>query len=208
MLETSVGSPPGGRKSRHSFLTCAWAALRCPHLRQTHVVLIHCIRTDSFTLSASRPPKNLSRVSSSIPSVRLLSPYLCLWQQPSFLSPCVFPFCISHVPCQHLFYIVSPSFVFFFLPFPPTLCLLNTPALALLVIHSTRNVWTIFLQEHHNCVTAGCITSLSHPTALRDSCQKHLSPPEMRDCVCGWSCFLNHKESEKHTVCFYNCSGT
>lgn len=120
MLETSVGSPPGGRKSRHSFLTCAWAALRCPHLRQTHVVLIHCIRTDSFTLSASlSPPKNLSSVSSSIPSVRLLSPYLCLWQQPSFLSPCVFPFCISHVPCQHLFYIVSPSFVFFFPSFSP-----------------------------------------------------------------------------------------
>lgn len=69
--EQACGAP-GGRKRRHSSSSHVCAALRCPHLRRTHVVLIHRMRTDSFTLSAS-----LSRSKPSLLSLHL-SRQLCL----------------------------------------------------------------------------------------------------------------------------------
>lgn len=124
---------PGGCKWRHS---SSHVCAACPHLRQTHVVLIHRMRTDSFTLSPSLSlPRTLSCVSSSIPSTLPSLPFLLLWQQSSFLSRYIFPFHISHIPCQHLFYTVSPSW---WCPssFISPLSLLNTSAFVVLVIHS------------------------------------------------------------------------
>lgn len=163
------------------------AALRRPHLRQTHVVLIHCMQTASFRLSASPSLRNLSRVSSSIPSALPLLPFLRLWQQSPFLSQYILPF---HGPCP-----LPTSFLYGSTFFKK--CVFSPPRPPIFSQHISLsstplwNLWNMFLQEHHNGVTAGCITYPSHPTALRERVMpKRLSSPEMCDCVCGWSCIL------------------
>lgn len=144
----------------------ACSTLWRPHLRQTHVVLIHCTRVDSFTLSASLP---------------LCKTHLCLFihpislvfaPTPASLTAITFPFHISHVPCQHLllhcftFFFNSPDF------------LLNTSAISL---KSLKYFPTGALQPCHRRMydlplTSRCFERVMPKTSL--------SSPEIWDFVC------------------------
>lgn len=88
------------------------AALRCPHLRQTHVVLISCIWTHSFTLRLHLflPPK----------------PRLCLFVHPISLICAVVPAALTatflsftiHRFLLHFSYPLPTSFLHRFTFFP------------------------------------------------------------------------------------------
>lgn len=67
------------------------------------------------SICISFSPRNLSCISSSIPSVQTLVSFLLVWQQSSVF----FTTYISYIPCQHLFCIVSHLCWSFFL-FSPT----------------------------------------------------------------------------------------
>lgn len=202
---------PGGCKWRHSS-SHVCAALRCPHLRQTHVVLIRRIRTDSFALSASpSPPTNPSRVSSSIPSVLPLLPFLHLWQQSSFLSQYIFPFLYFSYPLPTYF---LRRFTFLLSSFFPSLCLLNTPAICVPVIHSILKSLKYFpTGASQLCHCRMYFFSSALP--LTSCCFERVMPKtslfsrDVKVCfINGLSCILNREGSEKHTVCFCNYPGT
>ena len=153
-----VCGTPGGCKWRHSFLACVRSiAVSSPQADTCGFNPPYTERLLHYICISFFPPKPLSCVSSS-KSQRssLWSHFWFLWQQSSFLSQNAFPFHISHIPCQHLYYIVSPFC------FPPHF--ISPEHISVLV--SLWNLWNIFLQEHHNCVTAGCVAYLSHPTAF------------------------------------------
>lgn len=115
-----------------AFVPHMCAALWCPHLRQAHVVLIHRTQTDSFTLSASL----------SLPKTSLASPHLS-HQSRLWSHFCLFD---SSLPffSQYIFLISLANIFFALCPifdglsfFSPSLFHLNTPAISVLVIHST-----------------------------------------------------------------------
>lgn len=123
----ACGAPGGCKWRRCSSHVCA--VLRCPHLRQTHVVLIHHLWMDSFTLPLSwlfiHPiSPTLAPIPASLTAVFL-----------SFTIHITF-FYISHIPwwCLCLFFVFSPLFV--------SAEHINLPSIL---------PWNLFLWEHHNC---------------------------------------------------------
>lgn len=98
---TERGVPPvGASDGIGSLHVCA--AFRCPHLRQTHVVLIHRIQADSF--------------SPSFPSTKTSLVTLHLFIISTFYT-CDSTFTIHSCFCQQLFNMVSPNSIYFILFF-------------------------------------------------------------------------------------------
>lgn len=173
-------SAPGGCKWRHcSSHVCA--ALRCPHLRQTHVVSIH-----SFTLSACLFPSKTSFWSLHLHLFIISLTYAAL---PASLTACrpffhnTFFVEISHIPCQHLFYIVSPFWWSLFFVSPP-LFLCWTRQLALLYSE-------IFEMFSYRSITI--VPTQDVLLTLRESCQKMSGFSRdvwLSVCVFGSNCIL------------------
>lgn len=153
------------------------AALRCPHLRQRHVVLIHRIGTGSFPLSASTSPPKTSLVSLHLSHQPCLCSLSCFFDSSlPFFHNTYFLFIFLISLANIFFHMVSP---FLLKSFLPLLSLLNTSVISVLVIHSTLKSLKYFPTGASQLCHCR-MYYLSHPT----SCQKHFSPPEMRDCVC------------------------
>lgn len=73
----------GGCRWRQGFFAC----VRCAHLRQSHVVLIHCMRTDSLLNLQSFSPPTLHGVSVPVTPALPRLAFFHFWHQPSCLLP-------------------------------------------------------------------------------------------------------------------------
>lgn len=170
ILENRRAAPPAG-PSDSSSRVCA--VLPCPHLRQTHMVLIHHMRTaDSFTLSASPSHPEpflsclliypISPAFAPIPAP-LTAAFLSLTIHISFSCPLPTSFLYSLTFLMKSFLpFVSPEHISY-------RCTCHPLRSRIFEIFSYRSIATVSLQD---------VLLTSHiPTALRESCQKHLPSP-------------------------------
>ncbi len=163
---------------------------------------------DPFTLSASISPPITSLVSLHPPHQPCLCSHSCFFDSslPFFHNTYfLFIFLISLAnifsTLFHLFDEVLSSFF-------PSLSLLDTSAIAVLVIYSALKPLKYFptgaLQLHH-----GRMYYLPLTSHYFESCQKHLSSPEMCDCVFEWLELYPEPQGVREIYCmFYNCPGT
>lgn len=165
------------------------AALRCPHLRQTHVVLISCIWTHSFTLRLHLflPPKApLVSLRSSHQS-RLCCCSCCSDSHLPFFHNTSFPFTflISFANIfSASFHLFFPSSSFQPSPFPAAFSLLNTSAVCVLAIQSTwKSLNGIPTGRLHLCHCRMFDLPLTSHCFERLTSKKHL-PPLQRNAMC------------------------